>query len=211
MVKIMTRRLHDQYFTPASACEVLKAHWAGWKGHNRYGSILIDPCCGDGAFQRAFPDGPWKTIDIDPSMNPDYVFDMAEQKSWAILKKHHSIGAPLGFIWSECVIMNPPFKYAMSFVQNAVDWFGQTKTFIDETGEHQPITKYGSVAALLRLSFLEPTRERGPWLAANPPDLVIVLPRISFTGDGKTDSVTCAWMIWDKTIKKKGVIVSPRP
>jgi hypothetical protein len=64
---------------------------------------------------------------------------------------------------------------------------------------------------LLRLSFLEPTRERGPWLAANPPDLVIVLPRISFTGDGKTDSVTCAWMIWDKDIKDRGIVVSPRP
>jgi hypothetical protein len=66
------------------------------------------------------------------------------------------------------------------------------------------------VAMLLRLSFLEPTRERGPWLAKNPPDLVIVLPRISFTGDGKTDSVTCAWMIWDADIENRGVIVSPR-
>jgi hypothetical protein len=33
---------------------------------------------------------------------------------------------------------------------------------------------------------------------------LIVLPRISFTGNGKTDSVTCGWFIWikDDSIKK---------
>jgi hypothetical protein len=28
---------------------------------------------------------------------------------------------------------------------------------------------------------------------------MLILPRISFTGDGKTDSVTVAWVIWDKS------------
>lgn len=31
----------------------------------------------------------------------------------------------------------------------------------------------------------------------NPPTRVYVCPRTSFTGDGRTDSVTCAWMIWE--------------
>jgi len=55
------------------------------------------------------------------------------------------------------------------------------------------------VAMLLRLSFLEPTAKvnpRGPWLAECPPSRLIVLPRCSYTGDGRTDSVTTAWMIW---------------
>ena len=52
------------------------------------------------------------------------------------------------------------------------------------------------MAFLLRLSFLEPTLTRREFLRANPPKRVIVLPRISFTGDGRTDSVTCAWLIW---------------
>lgn len=204
----MTRRPHDQYFTPASACEVLKAHWDGWKGRDQYGAILIDPCCGDGAFQRSFSDRSWVTCDIDPAMNPKYVRDMSEQTSWARLKQKDWVGAPCGFTWSHSVIMNPPFKHAMSFVRYAVQAYGITKTYYDGDKKSKV---YGSVAALLRLSFLEPTKERGPWLAENPPDLVIVLPRISFTGDGKTDSVTCAWMIWDKAIWNKGVIVSPRP
>jgi hypothetical protein len=36
------------------------------------------------------------------------------------------------------------------------------------------------------------------WLAEHPPTKLIVLPRISFTGDGKTDSVTCAWYVWER-------------
>lgn len=50
---------------------------------------------------------------------------------------------------------------------------------------------------LLRVSFLEPCNDRAEFLAAHPPRL-FVLPRISFTGDGKTDNVTCAWYVWDK-------------
>jgi hypothetical protein len=54
------------------------------------------------------------------------------------------------------------------------------------------------VAMLLRLSYLEPCKDRAGFLSQHPPSL-IVLPRISFTEDGKCDSVTCAWMVWDKT------------
>lgn len=51
-------------------------------------------------------------------------------------------------------------------------------------------------AFLLRLSWLEPTGDRQDFLAENPPSGLIVLPRYSFTGDGKTDSATAAWMLW---------------
>jgi hypothetical protein len=57
---------------------------------------------------------------------------------------------------------------------------------------------------LLRLSFLEPTFERQDLLIDNPPDAMIVLPRYSFTGDGKSDSVTCAWMVWGEDIPYDG-------
>jgi hypothetical protein len=48
------------------------------------------------------------------------------------------------------------------------------------------------------MSYLEPVENRGVWLNEHPPTTLIVLPRISFTGDGKTDNVTCAWMVWRK-------------
>lgn len=86
----------------------------------------------------------------------------------------------------ETVITNPPFNQAIEIVKNFV-----------QSGARS--------AFLLRLSFLEPTEARGEWLAENPPAGLIILPRISFTGDGKTDSVTCAWMVWN--IQPFGVIV----
>ena len=51
---------------------------------------------------------------------------------------------------------------------------------------------------LLRLSYAEPCLNRAEWLKAHPISHLIVLPRISFTGNGKTDNVTCAWFVWDK-------------
>jgi hypothetical protein len=182
------RRPHDAYYTPASACDVLKRHWDGWRDKDYDRVILIDPCCGDGAFQRAWPDSAWRTIDIDPAVKPHRVIDMSRFAAW---RHARELGAPFGNMNRHAVVMNPPFKHSLVFVQGAFRYFGK-------------------VAALLRLSFLEPTRQRGPWLERYPPDLIIVLPRISFTGDGKTDSVTCAWMIWDSEIKNRGVIVSPR-
>jgi hypothetical protein len=175
------RRPHDQYFTPSSACEVLKRHWDGWKS----ASILMEPCVGQFAIVESFQSKPWITVDIDPLITANVRADMSAKSSWSDL-----------FYWSPdksiATITNPPFKDAFSILSNALFYCSKA-------------------AFLLRLSFLEPTRERGTFLGNNPPDLVIVLPRISFTGDGKTDSVTCAWMIWDKDIKDKGIIVSPRP
>lgn len=79
---------------------------------------------------------------------------------------------------SRAVITNPPFCEAFEIVRNFVE---------------QDLPS----AFLLRLSFLEPTEKRGPWLKEFAPDGIISLPRISFTGDGKTDSVSCAWMVWN--------------
>lgn len=87
------------------------------------------------------------------------------------------------------VITNPPFNQALPIVSNFV--------------------KQGvKCAFLLRLSFLEPTKDRGVFLKRYPPAGLISIPRISFTGDGKTDSVSCAWMIWN--VPEFGIKVIPR-
>lgn len=81
---------------------------------------------------------------------------------------------------AEWIIGNPPYSQALEIVSKSY--------------EH---CKKGC-AFLLRLSFLEPTTDRGPWLKANPPKYICVLPRISFTEDGKCDSVTSVWICWNK-------------
>lgn len=60
------------------------------------------------------------------------------------------------------------------------------------------------------MDFYETSAEAVDALAAHPPTQLIVLPRHSFTGDGKTDRVTCAWMIWDRFDVRQGVVIVPR-
>ena len=103
------------------------------------------------------------------------------------------LSAPEGwFPKYDWVITNPPFSKAFEFLKKAM-----------------PETKVG-VALLLRLSFLEPTYDRGDYLSLFPPNYVIVLPRISFTGNGKTDSVTTAWMVWKHWDTEHRIIVVPK-
>lgn len=99
-----------------------------------------------------------------------------------------TVGACAG--WTEWIVTNPPFNEANRLVP-----------FFVASAPH--------VAVLLRLSWLEPTQDRGDWLHAHPPDGLIVLPRHSFTGNGKVDSVTTAWMIWSSNPLASGIRVAP--
>ena len=101
---------------------------------------------------------------------------------------HRDILEPWDFgeVEFDWVVTNPPFNLAPQIVPRAYNHARE------------------GIAMLLRLSFLEPVENRGPWLNQHPPTRMLVLPRISFTGDGKTDSVTCAWMVWEKG--KQGTI-----
>lgn len=76
----------------------------------------------------------------------------------------------------DTVVSNPPFSLAYEILEN----------FRPQNVD---------VVLLCRLSFLEPTKKRRLLV---PPKAMIVLPRYSFTGDGRTDSVTCAWMLWGR-------------
>lgn len=78
----------------------------------------------------------------------------------------------------EWVITNPPFAVAFDILRLALE------------------SRF-NVALLLRKTFLEPTEERGPWLAANPPTRAIGMPRYSFRGAG-SDSVSCDWYLWER-------------
>jgi hypothetical protein len=108
------------------------------------------------------------TNDIDPAKLAGYQLNACMPASWK------------AFPSCDWVITNPPFAYAMPILALAL--------------KHARV----GVAFLLRLSFLEPTVGRRDWLTEHPPDRLLILPRISFTGDGNTDSVTCGWMVWSR-------------
>lgn len=106
-----------------------------------------------------------------------YCNDLDPQTLWP---NHWDATDPNKWVKWDWVVTNPPFNVAPQIVPLAY--------------EHARV----GIAMLLRMSYLEPVENRGAWLNAHPPSDLIVLPRISFTGDGKTDNVTCAWMVWRK-------------
>jgi hypothetical protein len=86
---------------------------------------------------------------------------------------------------TEFVIMNPPYSHAEAFVRKALD-----------VREYElPPFGQGRIFALLRLSFLEPTRTRRDLLVTHNPDVLILPRRPAFDGRG-TDSITSAWFCW---------------
>ena len=80
------------------------------------------------------------------------------------------------------IVTNPPFSLAPLIVPLAF--------------QHARV----GTAMLLRKSYTESCLDRQDWLLAHKQHLAnqIFLPRISFTGDGKTDNVACDWYVWTK-------------
>jgi len=167
------RRERDFYETP---------HWATatlLREVPEIGGVIFEPCVGDGSIAFVLRGEPSDRIynvytnDIDPKRAALWHFDAAQSAEWDanVIADH--------FDW---IITNPPYdkRYMLPIVDNAIKY-----------------ARIG-VAMLLRISFEEPTEQRGPWLQQHPITKRIVLPRISFTGNGKHDSVTCGWMIWSK-------------
>lgn len=172
----MARREKDAYYTPPYMTRALLELVPEIRGN------VFEPCCGDNAIADIVKSyGPSRfrkvaTNDITPLLG-NYCFDAASSLEWATCDYSREI---------DWVITNPPYDHRilLPIVKNSLQF-----------------ARMG-VAMLLRLSFEEPTRTgmnaRGPFLDNDNNRIVkrLVMPRHSFTGDGKSDSVTVAWMIW---------------
>lgn len=172
------RRALDAYYTPVGAVERLLTMMPAFRASLGDSPRLLEPCVGGGAFVQALtPHLPaettWITNDLDPNVAAQTHWDASDPTNWWPLFAH---GQTI-----DAVITNPPFNVAEKIAWAALD--------------NQRIPW---VIMLLRLSFLEPTISRRQLFRAHPPSYVFVTPRISFTGDGKTDNVTTAWMVWHK-------------
>lgn len=166
----MTRRANDFYETPPWMTRALLHHVP-----QIVGSTVLEPCAGDGSIAdvlRADGECVVLTADIDTARATHF-------RGCASQMPYFGDSRPS---W---VITNPP--YAMPLCTEIV-------------ARSIEVALVG-VAMMLRVSFKEPTAKvnpRGPFLEANPITRELVMPRHSFTGNGKSDSATTAWMIWAK-------------
>lgn len=164
----------DFYETPAAAVEAILPHLP-------CAADVLDPCAGRGAILAALgglPAGSQQTP-LGRAWLRGFEIDRAhidgEQRPYV---GQRDALARDGWGRPGLVIMNPPFNRAIEFVERAL----------------VEVERGGTVAALLRLGFLESGR-RIAFHAAHPSDVYVLARRPSFTG-GRTDNAAYAWFLW---------------
>jgi len=139
--------------------------------------LVLCPCVGDGSLMRQLerrrPALAFVTNDIDATKDADFHLDMTHADSWNRIAQ--SVGAR-----PDWVVENYPFNLEHLMLPYALQ-----------------AAQMASIA-MARVSYCEPTKDRGPWLRDHPYDKRITLERHSFTGNGKTDSTTTDWLVWAK-------------
>jgi hypothetical protein len=162
------RRKLDAYPTEARVTEVLRHHVI-------LSGNVLEVCAGAGSMARVLLSEGTTAVfanDINPVYETDYVSDAADAAAEVWRRQ-----------W-DWVVTNPPFSQAHEILPLA--W------------ENCRV----GVAFLLRLTYLEPAGNRADWLQEHSRFMSHLIifgqPRPSFTNNGKTDSVTTAWMVWQK-------------
>ena len=164
--KPKAERGHDFYETPTWAVDIIVPHLPA-------ASDVLDPCAGKGAILNALAASRrWRTALVRG-------FEIDHQHAGS--HEHPTTYTDaLSTSWGlpRLVVMNPPFGLAQEFAERAL----------------VEVAPGGTVAALLRLAFLESTKRAG-FHRAHPADVFVLAKRPSFTGGG-TDSAAYAWFVW---------------
>src|SRR5580765_2384571 len=141
-LKPSRRRRWDQYDTPPWQVDALVDYVPAIKG------TIWEPCAGDGSLISQLldrkPSLTVVTMDIDPTKAAMLTGDATNPATWR--QWLEKAGRP------DWVITNPLFGDAFPILQLAI------------------ATARIGVAFLSRLSFIEPTKARGPWLKEHPHD-----------------------------------------
>lgn len=129
--------------------------------------LVAEPCAADGQIERVLRDHGHRVVTADIVEKWDTDHPGLDFMSRTADVVFANVGA---------FITNPPYCLAPEFVRKA-------------------LTITPRVAMFLRMTFLEACANRSDLL----PQLarVYICPRADFKGDGNTDSVPCAWFIWE--------------
>lgn len=187
----MTRSAFDFYPTPPAAIKALGS-WMQSRVHSLDG-VWLDPCVGAGAIpiwlhKYLSEDASWDVSDVQEIM-------VSRTKAAASHVNEGSVRDGLGpEPWQatggepfSAIVMNPPYgKECERWIERALS---EAKATV--AGSYRPspyvfaLTRVGFWADGSRIRSLAP--ERLLWLEK----------RLSFTGDGKTDSGSHCWAVWN--------------
>ena len=174
----------DYYVTPVNEIEKF---WKEFNNKNDLSGIklIVDSCAGgDSKHEMSYPSVINKMLLNDHDLiTLDIRNDsLAQYKPVDYLKCNI-----LDYVSKkpQMIISNPPFKNAFEFIQKALD----------------DVCDDGYVVMLLRLNFLG-SKVRNEWLRNNmPSEIYVHSKRMSFTDNGKTDSIEYAHFVWRKGYK----------
>jgi hypothetical protein len=173
------RRILDSYQTERQAAQVLV-------DNVKIRGVVFEPCAGECNII--------KILEHVTEITRIYSNDLDAQYHTTF---NTDASLPLSLCWNEVVtgrpdwiVTNPPFSKAHEILKIAIDVANE------------------GIAFLLRLSYLEPTSNRGDWLQEHADQMTRIIPlnpRPRFRRQeinpktGKhygTDSVTVAWFVW---------------
>jgi len=179
------RKKLDQYFTPPALAEAavgwLVRDGYAWSGPGWDGMAALEPSAGRGAWidalLKAVPDASCAALDIDPERVGDL--------------QRRGIDAEVGdFLTAELfsaythgrydlILGNPPYSGAEEHTRRALELR----------------SRFGSVAFLLRLAFLESAERVGFWKEHPASKIYVLSERPSFSGGG-TDNSAYGFFVW---------------
>lgn len=171
------RQQHDYYATEPRAMELLLAE-------EQFSPVIWECACGEGHLSKVLEQHGFEVISTD------------------LIYRGFGDPEPLDFLketlddFEGDIITNPPYKYALQFVEQALN-------------SVQPGRK---VAMFLKLQFLE-GKKRKEFFKENPPKVVYVSSsRLNCAMNGDFESypsnnaICYAWFVWEKGFKGDPVI-----
>ena len=162
----------DRYYTPDTLAAACVATLPSLRG-----GFMLEPHGGGGAFVRAMlaAGATVLAFDIDPNAPGRSSTPAAHWKTTDFLTTPFRTPIAERPRW---IVGNPPYNDAEAHTRHAL------------TGATE------GVAFLLRLAFLESVRRLPFWQAHRPSAVYVIVPRPSFTADGKSDSAAYGWFVW---------------
>jgi hypothetical protein len=144
---------------------------------NAFNGYVLDPCCGgDSNHEMSYP----KALE-SIGVNSDNIVtvDIRKNSKAEIREDYLTIDCPGDF---QTIITNPPFNIAREIIEKSLN----------------DVKNNGFVIMLLRLNFFGGNLRKDMWDKQLPKYAFVHHRRMSFTDNGKTDSIEYMHCVWQK-------------